>query len=587
MKLFPALLLFFLLFFAPLAAFAQIKDEYQLSPDSKPQPGVPKGEVLKFSFSGSKIFPGTYRDYWVYVPAQYKPHQPACVYVNQDGIQYEAPTVFDNLIHKKEMPVTIGVFVMHGRVKAADPNTALDRFNRSYEYDGLGDNYVRFLLEELLPEVETKRTSDGRPIRLSKSGNDRAIGGASSGAICAFTAAWERPDAFSRVFSAIGTYVGLRGGDRYHTLIRKYEPKPIRIFLQDGSNDLNIYGGDWWMANQTMERALTFAGYEVQHVWGEGGHNSRHATAIFPDAMRWLWKDWPQPVRTGQTKNATLSAILVPGEDWRLVADAYNLTNGLTANAKGEVFFNDTQNSKTYKVGLDGQVGISTASIKKGHGQAFGPDGRLYTVTVGEEKIIAHNAGGKSAAIAKGLRGHDIVVANNGNIYVTEPGSGGTGLSKIWLIKPNGEKRVVDTGLHFASGITLSPDQTLLYASDGRIHWIYSYQIQYDGTLQFKQRYYWLHVPDTADDSGADGMCVDQEGRLYVATRLGIQICDQAGRVNGIIPTPNGQVSNLRFGGENFDTLFATCGDKVFKRKMKVKGAQAWAAPHKPAPPRL
>ncbi|MEN3335811.1 MAG: gluconolactonase, partial [Blastocatellia bacterium] len=153
-------------------------------------------------------------------------------------------------------------------VVAADSNTALDRFNRSYEYDGLGDHYARFLLEELLPEVEARKTGDGRPIRLSHNGNDRAIGGSSSGAICAFTAAWERPDAFSRVFSSIGTYVGLRGGDRYSTLIRKVEPKPIRIFLQDGSQDLNIYGGDWWMANQTMERALLFAGYEVQHVWG-------------------------------------------------------------------------------------------------------------------------------------------------------------------------------------------------------------------------------------------------------------------------------------------------------------------------------
>src|SRR5262245_56754028 len=168
----------------------QAQTDFPLGPDSKVQPGVPQGEVLKFSFDKSKIFPGTYRDYWVYVPAQYTPDKPACVYVNQDGLQYEAPVVFDNLIHKKEMPITIGVFVMHGKVVAADANAALDRFNRSYEYDGLGDNYVRFLLEELLPEVESKKTSDGRAIRLSKSGNDRAIGGASSGAICAFTAAW-------------------------------------------------------------------------------------------------------------------------------------------------------------------------------------------------------------------------------------------------------------------------------------------------------------------------------------------------------------------------------------------------------------
>ncbi len=233
----------------------------------EPKPAVPRGEVTHYTFEQSRIFPGTVRDYWVYVPQQYDPAKPACVHVNQDGIQYNAPAVFDELIHKKEMPITIGVFVTPGRVKALS-DKALDRYNRSYEYDGLGDAYARFLLEELLPEVEKKTTKDGRAIHLSREGNDRCIAGASSGAICAFTAAWERPDAFRRVFSAIGTYVGLRGGNVYPTLIRKFEPKPIRIFLQDGSRDLNIYGGDWWMANQEMERALTFAGYEVKHAWG-------------------------------------------------------------------------------------------------------------------------------------------------------------------------------------------------------------------------------------------------------------------------------------------------------------------------------
>src|SRR5438552_5496660 len=290
---------------------------------------VPIGEVTKYTFDRSKIFPGTVRDYWVYVPKQYDPAKPACVHVNQDGIQFNAPAVFDELISKKEMPVVIGVFVMHGRVKATS-NQALDRFNRSYEYDGLGDNYARFLLEELLPEVEKKTTSDGRPIRLSHDGSDRAIAGASSGAICAFTAAWERPEAFRRVFSSVGTYVGLRGGNNYPTLIRKTEPKPIRIFLQDGSSDLNIYGGDWWMANQEMERALRFAGYEVNHVWGEGGHNGQQATQIFPEAMRWLWKDWPAPVKAG-LGSQQLREVLLPGEDWKLVADGYRFTEGPAA----------------------------------------------------------------------------------------------------------------------------------------------------------------------------------------------------------------------------------------------------------------
>ncbi len=181
-------------------------DDYAPGPDSKPQEGVPKGEITKYTFDNSRIFPGSTRDYWIYVPKQYDGVQPACLYVNQDGIQFQAPVVFDNLIHKKEMPVTIGVFIMHSRVPA-DSTNALDLFNRSLEYDGLGDKYARFLIEEILPEAAKITAKDGRPIRFSNKANDRAIGGSSSGAICAFTAAWERPDSFSRVFSSIGTFV--------------------------------------------------------------------------------------------------------------------------------------------------------------------------------------------------------------------------------------------------------------------------------------------------------------------------------------------------------------------------------------------
>ena len=567
---------------------AQTTDNYVPGPDSKPQPGVPKGEIIKLSFDKSKIFPDTVRDYWIYVPAQYKPDKPACVFVMQDGIRFEAPTAFDNLINKKEMPITVGVFVAPGVVKTTDANAALDRFNRSFEYDGLGDAYVRFLLDELLPEVETKKTSDGRSIHLSHEGNDRAIGGASSGAIAAFTAAWERPDAFSRVFSAIGTFVDLRGGMRYPALIRKFEPKPIRVFLQDGSNDLNIYGGDWWMANQTMERALVFAGYEVEHAWGDGGHTGKHATAIFPDALRWLWKEWPQPVRTGQTNNPTLKDILIPGEGWQLVSEGYKFTEGPAVDASGEVFFNDVTNSKTYKIGLDNKISEIIADSKRGNGQAFGPDGKRYVVQSGDQKVVAFDRDGKMNVLADGLVGNDIVVAKNGNIYVTNPPADNENApSKVWLIKPNGEKSVVDTGLKYANGVTLSPDQTLLYVADYRSHWIYSYAIRPDGSLQSKQRFFWLHVPDTSDQSNADGLRVDADGRLYVATAMGIQVCDQAGRVQCIIPTPNRRLSNLTFGGAHFDTLFATCGDRIYKRKLKVKGAQAWDKPIKPAPPRL
>ena len=356
--------------------------------------------------------------------------------------------------------------------------------------------------------------------------------------------------------------------------------------MQDGSNDLNKYGGDWWMANQTMERALTFAGYEVQHAWGDGGHTGKQATAILPDAMRWLWRDWPKRVSPGPTGNDTLNDILIPGEGWQLVSEGYKFTEGPATNAKGEVFFNDATISKTYRIGLDNKVSEFIADSKKGNGQAFGPDGKLYAVA--DQKIIAYDGDGKATVIADGFAGNDIVVAHNGNIYVTNPPAGNSNdPSKVWLIKPNGEKTVVDTGLKYTNGITVSPDQTLLYVADYRSHWVYSYLIQPDGSLQNKQRFYWLHAPDTSDQSNADGIRVDNDGRLYVATAMGIQVCDQAGKVQCIIPTPNGQLSNLSFGGPHFDTLFATCGDKVYKRRLKVQGSQAWGPSHKPAAPRL
>ena len=569
-----------------LPLIARAETDYPPGPDSRPQENVPKGELIKFRFDRSKIFPGTSREVTVYVPRQYDPAKPACVYVNQDGVQWNAPTVFDNLIAKGELPVIIGIFVMHGRVGALDAEKALDRFNRSFEYDGLGSAYARFLVDELFPAVEQKTTADGRPIRLSPRGNDRCIGGSSSGAIAAFTAAWELPDAFTRVFSTIGTYVSLRGGDRYPGLIRKFEPKPLRIFLQDGSNDLNIYGGDWWMANQMMQRALAFAGYEHTHQWGDGGHNGKHGTALFPDAMRYLWKDWPAPIKAGEG-SPQLKEILIPEEGWQLVGEGYQFTEGPASNAQGEVFFNDVGAKKTYRIGPDGKPAVFVEESGGGDGQAFGADGRLYAVAGGENKIVAYTADATMQVVADGFRGNDLVALHNGHIYVTEPGWDGLKPSNLWLIKPTGEKEVVDRGLKFANGLTVSPDQSLLYVADSRTHWLYSYQIQPDGSLRHKQRYYWLHIPDSADDSGADGMEVDSAGRLYVATRLGLQICDQAGRVNCIVPTPNGKISNLVFGGAGFDTLYVTAGDKVYKRKVKAKGAPSFQRPIKPAAPRL
>ena len=585
-------ILFLLLYTFSTSAFAQT-ETYPEDSASVERSTVPKGEILNLIFQNSKIFPGTFREVFVYIPRQYLADKPACVYVNQDGIQWKAPIVFDNLIFRKEMPITIGIFVTPGQLKPLEGDSAQIRYNRSFEYDGLGDNYAKFILDELLPFVERQKTADGRQIILSKSANDRAIGGSSSGAVCAFTAAWERPDAFSRVFSAIGTYIGLRGADRYPTLIRKTEPKPIRVFLQDGSNDLNIYAGDWWKANETMERALEFAGYDVNYEWGQGSHNGKHGTAIFPEALRWLWKNYPQPVNKGISKNQFLTNILINNSEWELVGEGYNFTEGIIANASGEVFFQDIPNAKTYKVGSNGQVDMLPIDSKRASGTTFKTDGTMLTITSGWggypiQQVIAYNKLLKPTIVADSLVGNDIIAAYNGNVYLTQP-DGREKPSKIYLITPNGEKIVVDEGIKFANGLCLSPDQMQLYVTESTSHWLWVFSVQKDGKLTNKQRFGWLHVRDSDENAWSDGLKCDREGRIYVATLSGIQVLDQLGRVNAIIPIPKtkGQVSNLCFGGPNFDYLYITCVDKVYKRKMNVRGANSFEKPNVPTNPKL
>ena len=561
----------------PLSLAFFVLPSLALAQNAAPTPAPPKGEVLQFTLENSKVFPGTTRQFWVYVPAAYNPAKPACLYVHQDGVANKAPEVFDELIAKGEMPMTIGVFVQPGRVKAAAPDTG-DRVNRSFEYDSLSPDYAKFLATELLPAVEAKTASDGRAIHLSHDPNDRAIGGHSSGAIAALNAAFERPDLFHRVFSGIGSFTDIRGGDRFSSLIRKTEPKPLRVFVQDGAGDLNNSFGDWWMSNQTLERALQFSGYEVAHAWGEGGHNGKEIGIIFPDAMRFLWKDWPKPVAMPLGGDA-FQKMLIPGEDWTLVSEGYKFLEGPATNAKGDLFFNDVPNSKTYRLNAAGKPETFIEESGKGDGQAFGPDGRLYAVAGGENKIVAYKPDGSMDVIAEGFRGNDLIVRNDGKIYVTEPGWTGKDPSHIWLILPDGTKRIVDTGLKFSNGIALSPDQALLYVADTKTHWVYSYQIQADGALAYKQRFFQLAVPDLADDSGADGLEVDTDGRVYVATRMGIQVCDPAGRVQCILPMPNGKVANMAFGGPQHDLLYAACGDKLFKRRLRTHGVQSFVAP--------
>lgn len=262
--------------------------EYTLGPDSLPQEGVPTGTVEKRTWDASSIYPGTTHDYRIYVPAQYTGAEPAAVMVFQDGEFYVDPegpvraaTVFDNLIHRGEMPVTIGVFINPGMKE-------LPWDQRSIQYASVADTYARFLLEEILPEV-------GKDYNLTDEAAGRAIAGMSDGGLASFTAAWQRPDAFSKVVSHVGSYTRHLGGSQYPHLIRstRGNPKAIRVFLQDGENDINLAEGNWTLANLQMDSALMFARYDYRFEMGTGGHDLKHGGAIFPDTLRWLWRDYP------------------------------------------------------------------------------------------------------------------------------------------------------------------------------------------------------------------------------------------------------------------------------------------------------
>jgi enterochelin esterase-like enzyme/sugar lactone lactonase YvrE len=564
------------------APSTQPAPQYTLGKDSEVQPDVPHGEVTKRSWT-STIYPGTVRDYYVYVPKQYDAAKPACVMVFQDGEGYvrengnwRVPVVFDNLIAKGDMPVTIGVFVNPGVVPASNDG-ALPRFNRSVEYDDISDRYARFLLDELLPEV-------GTSYALSSEPGCRAIGGASSGAIAAFAAAWNRPDGFSRVFSTIGTYVGLRGGHNFPPLIRRTEPKPLRIFLQDGVNDLNNYVGNWWLTNQEMYAALDFAGYDVAYAWGTGAHDGKQGGAVLPDALRWLWRGFPAPVGAGQpSRQPVMTSVLLPGEGWTLVSEGHTFTEGLTSAANGEVFFVDIPSNRIFRAGLDGKVTVFKEDSGGTSGLRFGPDGRLYAAQGARKRIAAYDMNGTETVIAEGVGSNDLTIGHNGNIYVTDFGN-----KQVWLVTPKGEKRVVDSGLLKPNGITLSPDQTLLLVADSASQFVYSFQIQPDGSLSNKQPYYHLVLEEGAIDSGADGIAVDTNGTLYITSREGLQVADQAGKVNSIVAKPQrGPLSNVAIGGPAFDELYVTIGDKVFKRKIRQKGVLLFQDPIKPAAPRL
>ena len=274
--------------FLCVTSFAQ-DSLYKLGPNSQRKEGVPKGIVSKYEWQ-SKLY-NNFREYYVYVPAQYDSTKLAALMVFQDGHAYvndsgdfRVPIVYDNLIYQKKLPITICLFVNPGHNTKDYPESRFRASNRADEYDVLDDRYTTMLMDEIIPELKKK-------YKISNDPKMHGIGGLSSGAICAFTAAWEHPEYFHKVLSQIGSYTNIRGGNNYPSIIRKHKKKEIKIFMQDGSNDLNNEHGDWWLANLEMESALKFKGYEFKFEKGSGTHSGKHGGAILPESLIWLWSD--------------------------------------------------------------------------------------------------------------------------------------------------------------------------------------------------------------------------------------------------------------------------------------------------------
>jgi len=577
---------------------APAAEEYKLGPESVERaPGVPKGRVEKFVFSESKVFPDTTRDCWIYIPAQYDGSKPAALMVFQDGMTYvnetggqRVPIVFDNLIAKGDMPVTIALFINPGNRaipgapvetgRAAGPG---NRSNRSFEYDSLGDAYARFLISELLPFVTRKFD-----VKISEDPELRAICGMSSGAICAFTAAWERPESFRKVLSQIGSFTNIRGGHVYPSWIRKTERKPIRVFLQDGANDLNNLHGNWPLANQEMASALAFMGYDHKFVFGTGGHNGQHGGAILPDSLRWLWRPALTALPKPQTKDNlagddALSKVLADGGkpgDWELVGAGYGFTDAACGDADGNFYFSDLGKSKLYRLGVNDMTPVVwLENGPKVSGMKFGADGKIYAATQGQgtnnakEIVVIDPASKEIETVATGVQPNDLIVSRAGWIYFTDTGAGqvvGVPTSARNLSRP----APVAGGINKPNGIGLTPDQRQLIVSEygGTNAW--SFLIADDGTLRGGEKNMELRAPVGKVDSGGDGLTTDAQSRYWITSHLGIQLFDPNGRMGGIVSRPQekGTVS-CAFAGPGRAWLYACSSDKVFRRRTLTAAA--------------
>jgi enterochelin esterase-like enzyme/sugar lactone lactonase YvrE len=566
--------------------------DYTLGPDSQPHDGVPKGAVAKYTLAPGRFYPGTPHHYAIYVPAQYDARKPAPFMIFLDGSGslgngQRAPVVLDNLIARGEVPPMIGIFVDPG-VLPPITDGAQSRFERIFEYDSLSGRYARFLLGELIPEAAKR-------YNLSRDPNDRGLAGVSTGAVGAFAAAWNRPDQFHRVLSFIGTFVAMKGADGLPARIRKTEAKPIRIFLQDGRNDHVVpgqpygtfYAGSWPINNQVMYEALQYAGYDVKLVMGEEGHNMKQGGAIMPDALRWLWRGYPQPVvakeppamgQPGWDPRGKVSATVWADKPWERVGGAYGALASLAADREGNVFFADPAANRIYRSDAAGKVTVFQENTAGAGALRVGADGRLYALQAGRKRIVSYGPEGGPRVVAQNVEAAGFAITAQGAIYFSDA------LHKTLGVV--GKPGTVPLEMAAPGGLALSGDQAMLVAADAQSRFSWSFQIAADGTPQNGEPFYRLEMPESGWTSGAASVAEDSIGQVYFATAVGIQVCEANGRVEMILNAPEqGSVAAIAFGGKDLNWIYATEGGKVFRRPVKVKGTAPWEIVKLPKPP--
>lgn len=418
-----------------------------------------ESRLLHDSIADPSIYPGTMRDYSVYLPEH--ADSELALLLCFDGDVFASKEAIDSLTRCGAMPPTVAVFLNPGVVRDSEGNVV--RYNRSNEFDAMTADMASFIAAELLPRVKRKLAECG--MGLSDNPDLHAVAGASSGGIAAFTLAWQRPDLFRRVYCSVGTFVAMRGGDTYPAIVRKTDPKPLRIFLHDGRNDAwNPLFGHWFEYNQLMESALRFAGYDVAHAWDDGGHSIRGGIREFPAAMTWLWHDWREPLAAHRSSNDMLQSVTIDGEDWQIASESVSFPDRSRVR---------TANGRTY-------------------GSKHGPS------------------------------------------------------------------------------ISISPDNRTLVEAEAGSDWLWASIIGADGKPTMRQRFYWLHNVEHRADTSARQMAFDTDGNLYVATNMGIQVCDQNGRVRAILPLPGGVIPEAITLQGNL--LYARSGATVYARRLKSMG---------------